>query len=48
MELIAQKREIKGKAVKNLRYQGLTPSVIIGKGLEMTLLEYLIKLVKLL
>ena len=34
MELIAQKREIKGKAVKNLRSQGLTPAVIFGKGLD--------------
>jgi len=34
MEIIAKKREIVGKSVKNLRYQGLTPAVIIGKGLK--------------
>lgn len=34
MELIAQKREETGKKVKNLRYQGLLPAVIFGKGLE--------------
>jgi len=34
MELIAQKREITGKSVKNLRYAGFVPAVIFGKGLE--------------
>lgn len=34
MELIAQKREIKGKAVKKLRNQGLTPAVIFGADIE--------------
>ena len=34
MEIIAQNREIKGKSVKNLRKQGLTPSVIFGKDME--------------
>mgnify|MGYP001549556183 CR=1 FL=1 len=34
MEIIAQNREIKGKSVKNLRKQGLTPAVIFGKDME--------------
>lgn len=34
MELIAQKREKTGKAVKSLRYSGFVPAVIFGKGLE--------------
>jgi large subunit ribosomal protein L25 len=34
MELIAQKREKTGKAVKSLRFEGLLPAVIFGKGLE--------------
>jgi len=34
MELIAQKREKVGKATKSLRFEGLVPAVIFGKGLE--------------
>lgn len=34
MELIAQKREKTGKAAKSLRFEGLVPAVIFGKGLE--------------
>lgn len=34
MELVAQKREITGKKVKNLREQGNVPAVIFGKSLE--------------